>query len=123
MCDVFGVSRSGYYDWLSRPRSERKKRKERLAKRIKQIFLESRRLYGSPQITQVLRSEGEKVSQKTVDRIMKELGLRSRTVKKYKATTNSNHSFPVQENKLNQQFVAKAPNQVWMADITYSTPS
>ncbi|GAX91121.1 transposase [Effusibacillus lacus] len=119
MCEVFGVSRSGYYAWLKRPKSERKNRKERLAKRIKQIFLESRRLYGSPKITQVLRSEGEKVSQKTVARIMKELGLRSRTVKKYKATTNSNHSLPVQENKLNQQFVAEAPNQVWMADITY----
>lgn len=119
MCQVFNVSRSGYYDWMKRPQSERKQRKERLAKRIKQIFLESRRLYGSPKITQVLRAEGEKVSQKTVARIMKELGLRSRTVKKYKATTNSNHSLPVHENKLNQQFVAEAPNQVWMADITY----
>lgn len=123
MCQVFNVSRSGYYDWLNRPQSERKQRKERLTKRIKQIFLESRRLYGSPKITQVLRSEGEKVSQKTVARIMKELELRSRTVKKYKATTNSKHSLPVHENKLNQQFVAEAPNQVWMADITYSTPS
>jgi len=119
MCQVFNVSRSGYYDWLNRPQSERKQRKERLTKRIKQIFLESRRLYGSPKITQVLRSEGEKVSQKTVARIMKELELRSRTVKKYKATTNSKHSLPVHENKLNQQFVAEAPNQVWMADITY----
>lgn len=119
MCEVFDVSRRGYYAWLDRPLSERKLRKERLAKRIKQIFLESRRLYGSPKITKVLQSEGEKVSQKTVGRIMKELGLRSRTVKKYKATTNSNHSLPVQENKLNQQFVTKAPNQVWMADITY----
>lgn len=119
MCKVLKVSRSGYYAWLKRPQSERKKRKERLAKRIKQIFLESRRLYGSPKITEELRSEGEKISRKTVARIMKELGLRSRTVKKYKATTNSNHSLPVHENKLNQQFVAQAPNQVWMADITY----
>lgn len=119
MCKVFKVSRSGYYDWLDRPQNERKKRKEQLSKRIKQIFLESRRLYGSPKITKVLQSEGERVSQKTVARIMKELGLRSRTVKKYKATTHSNHSLPVQDNKLNQQFVAEAPNQVWMADITY----
>jgi transposase InsO family protein len=51
---------------------------------------------------------------------MKELGLKSRTVKKYKATTHSNHSLPVYENILNQNFVAQAPNQVWMADITYS---
>lgn len=84
MCQVFEVSRSGYYDWLNPPQSERKQRKERLVKRIKQIFLESRRLYGSPKITKVLQSEGEKVSQKTVARIMKEQGLRSRTVKSIK---------------------------------------
>lgn len=50
---------------------------------------------------------------------MKELGLKSRTVKKYKATTNSKHNFPVADNVLNQQFTAKKPNEVWMADITY----
>ena len=59
------------------------------------------------------------MSEKTVARIMKELGLRSRTVKKYKATTDSKHNLPVHENVLNQQFTAQAPNQVWMADITY----
>lgn len=50
---------------------------------------------------------------------MKEMGLKSRTVKKYKATTNSKHSLPVHENTLNQQFQVAAPNQVWTADITY----
>jgi len=50
---------------------------------------------------------------------MKELGLKSRTVKKYKATTNSKHNMPVAENVLNQAFTAEKPNQVWMADITY----
>ncbi|MED0894185.1 IS3 family transposase [Aneurinibacillus migulanus] len=50
---------------------------------------------------------------------MKELGLKSRTVKKYKATTNSRHNLPVYNNVLAQKFSAQAPNQVWMADITY----
>ncbi|WP_042229851.1 DDE-type integrase/transposase/recombinase, partial [Paenibacillus popilliae] len=49
----------------------------------------------------------------------KELGLRSRTVKKYKATTNSKHNLPVHENVLNLQFRPSAPNQAWVADITY----
>ncbi|MDT2266334.1 hypothetical protein P7H12_25805 [Paenibacillus larvae] len=44
--------------------------------------------------------------------------MRSRTVKKYKATTDSKHNLPVAENVLNQSFAEK-PNQVWMADITY----
>lgn len=119
MCKVLKVSRSGYYQWTWRKESSRRKRREWLKQQISRIFLESRRLYGSPKITQVLRQQGVRVSEKTVARIMQELGLKSRTVKKYKATTNSKHSLPVHDNVLNQQFTAQAPNQVWMADITY----
>jgi transposase InsO family protein len=119
MCQVLGVSRSGYYKWLSRPESEQKKRRKKLVKRIHHLFLDSRRLYGSPKITQQLRAEGICVSQKTVARLMKAHGMISRTVKKYKATTHSNHYLPVHENVLNQRFSAEKPNQVWVADITY----
>lgn len=119
MCQVMKVSRSGYYKWLGRPESEREQRRKKLETRIRQLFLESRRLYGSPKIAALLRKEGIQISQKTVCRIMKENGLISRTVKKYKATTNSRHDLPVQENILNQEFRAEAPNQVWVADITY----
>jgi len=89
MCKVLNVSRSGYYQWTRRQESERKKRRRELEQQISRIFVDSRRLYGSPKITQVLRQQGVRVSEKTVARIMKELGLKSRTVKKYKATTNS----------------------------------
>ncbi len=120
MCKVLDVSRSGYYAWCRRPESERSKRRKRITQRIHQIFVKSRRLYGSPKITQILRKEdGERVSQKMVAKIMRENELRSRTVRKYKATTYSNHNYPVQENVLNQTFVAQRPNQVYMADITY----
>ena len=113
------VYRSGYYAWLKRPDSERKQRRQRLTRRIHEIFLSSRRLYGSPKITHVLREEGVRVGQKTVAQIMRECGLKSRTVRKYKATTNSKHNHPVHDNVLNQTFVAQRPNQVWMSDITY----
>lgn len=113
------VSRSGYYQWTRRQESEQKKRRRELEQQISRIFVDSRRLYGSPKIAQVLRQQGVRVSEKTVARIMKQLGLKSRTVKTYKATTNSNHNLPVHDNVLNQQFTAQAPNQVWMADITY----
>lgn len=59
------------------------------------------------------------ICQKTVARIMKDEDLRSKTVKKYKATTNSKHSLPVFENKLNREFKVNQPNKVWVADITY----
>lgn len=81
--------------------------------------MDSRELYGSPKIHQILKQQGVKVSEKTVGRRMREMGLRSRTVKKHKATTNSKHNLPVAENVLNQNFTADKPNQVWMADITY----
>ena len=117
---MLDVSRSGYYAWRRRPESERSKRRKRITKRIHQIVVKSRRLYGSPKITQILRREdGERVSQKMVANIMRENELRSRTVRNYKATTYSNHNDPVQENVLNQTFVAERPNQVYMSDITY----
>lgn len=119
MCQVMGVSRSRYYGWLRRPESERKKWQHFLLVRIRKLYLESRRLYGSPKITQQLRKEGICVSQKTVGRLMRDNGMVSRTVKKYKATTQSNHSFPVSKNVLNRRFHADRPNQVWVADITY----
>jgi len=119
MCKVLGVSRSGYYAWRKRPESCRSKRRKRLVRRIHQLFLQSRRLYGSPKITALLRREGERVAQKTVARLMREHGLRSRTVRKHKATTDSKHPHPVHENVLNQRFVAERPGQVYMADITY----
>ncbi|SHI29189.1 Integrase core domain-containing protein [Desulfosporosinus lacus DSM 15449] len=50
---------------------------------------------------------------------MRENGIRSKTVKKYKATTNSNHNLPVAENLLNRNFSADKPNQKWVSDITY----
>lgn len=119
MCEVLGVSRSGYYEWLNRPKSNQKERKEKLTSQIKRVYLDSRRNYGSPKITKQLNSEGVSVSQKTVSRIMKEEGIRSKTVKKYKATTNSKHNLPVYPNLLDQQFKVERPGQVWVADITY----
>nr|WP_274654575.1 DDE-type integrase/transposase/recombinase [Paenibacillus humicola] len=68
-----------------------------------------------------VEKEGVQVSEKTVARAMKRMGLKSRTVKRYKATTNSNHHLPVAENVLDQTFTAEAPGKVWMTDITYIT--
>lgn len=119
MCDVFQVSRSGYYDWTRRKKNDRAKRREKLEQQIRRVFLDSRRLYGSKKVLEALKKEGVQVSEKTVARTMKRLGLKSRTVKEYKATTNSKHHLPVAENVLNQTFTANAPGKVWMTDITY----
>ena len=123
MCQVLQASRSGYYAWRDRPPSPRAIRRAERREQIQRIFTQSRGRYGSPKITAVLRQTGERIAQKTVARMMRDAGLRSRVVRKYKATTNSRHAHPVAENVLNRQFVAERPHQVWMTDITYSTPS
>ncbi|WP_196478219.1 IS3 family transposase [Bacillus sp. SRB3LM] len=119
MRQVLHVSRSGYYKWKYHTKSPRQIQRKQIAKEIHRIFLESRCLYEIPKVTSVLRQTGKQISQKTVVRIMKEQGLQSRTVKKYKATTNSKHSYPIQDNGLNRQFKVEKPNQVLVADITY----
>uniref|UniRef100_UPI0012EC27F9 IS3 family transposase n=1 Tax=Paenibacillus zanthoxyli TaxID=369399 RepID=UPI0012EC27F9 len=104
LCCVLNVSRSGYYKWRSRPESERARQHREWTENVKQAYAQSNGLYGSPKLTRHLKRSGIAISERTVSRIMKMQGLRSRTVKKYKATTNSRHSLPVQENVLNREF-------------------
>jgi putative transposase len=120
MCKMLDVSRSGYYKWRTSPLSNRRKRHEELTKRIRYHYEDNDGLYGSPKITHLLLQEGWRVSEKTVGRIMREQGLRSRTVCKFKVqTTDSNHDMPIAPNLLDQQFTVDAPNKVWVTDITY----
>lgn len=119
MCSVLGVSRSGYYKWTHRKPSNMEKLRKKRMKRIQHHFYAYKKRYGSDKIAAKLREEGDVVSTKTVARLMKKMGLRSVTVKKYKATTNSKHNHPVYENVLNRGFNVLAPNKVWVTDITY----
>jgi putative transposase len=119
MCSVLGVSKSGYFKWIKRPKSDRQKRHEKLSQEILQTHLEHKQRYGSVKIAKTLNQRGVKVSERTVSRIMTENGWKSCTVKKYKATTNSKHNHPVSENVLDRQFKADKPNQLWVTDITY----
>jgi len=119
MCNVLDVSRSGYYAWLKRPESHRKKENRKLAIQIKVIHGQKRKIYGSPRIHKELNEKGFKCSPNRVARIMKQEGIRAIVPRKYKATTDSKHSLPVAPNLLKQDFDIKEPNKVWLADITY----
>lgn len=70
MCQVLGVTKSGYYHWRKRPKSEQRKKKEALTREVKRVFVESKERYGSPKITQVLVQQGIHTTQKNVSRIM-----------------------------------------------------
>ena len=119
MCKVFEVSRNKYYEWRQTPVTERKKKDEILESKIRVIHNKSNKRYGSPRIHSALQDGGEQVSRKRVARIMRENKIVSISKKKFKATTNSKHSFPVSPNLLNQNFHFENPNQAWVGDITY----
>lgn len=118
MCQALDVSRSGYYAFVDRPESTRSQKNRELVKTIKAIHEASRRAYGSPQITHNLPTD-QKASRGRVARLMQKNGIRSKVVKKYKATTNSKHDLPVADNLLNRNFTASKPNEKWLSDITY----
>src|SRR5690554_1620653 len=102
MCKLLEVSRSGYYAWCERPPSNRMKKRDELVKQIRKTHQESRELYGSPKITKALNHQGVLVSERTVSRLMTQHQIRSKTVCKYKATTNSKHQLPVCDNVLDR---------------------
>jgi putative transposase len=118
MCQALSVSRSGYYAHIKRPESKRSKANRELLHTIKDIHTNSRSIYGSPQITKNLPPE-RKASRGRVARLMRANGIRSKVVKKYKATTNSSHNLPVADNIVNQNFTTSKPNEKWLSDITY----
>jgi transposase InsO family protein len=120
LCDVMRVSRSGFYDYMDRFKNPKDRpEKAALQRRIKEIFDQSRGSYGSRRVAKQLKDEGHQIGRYKVRRIMRQMGLRAKTPRRFKLTTDSRHSFPVAPNVLNRNFEVNAPNKVWTADITY----
>ena len=121
MCAVLGVTPAGFYAWCKRPESPRTARARELADQVRAVHHDAGGVYGSLKITKELRHRHVKVNRKTVARLMKSLGIRSKVSTKFRVrTTDPNHANPVAPNTLDQNFAsATAPNQVWGADITY----
>ena len=120
MCRVLGVSKSGYYVWRNRKPSARKLEDERLKVAIKAAHERGRGTYGPEKIQEELvEVEKVEVGINRIKRLRRELKIRCKQVKKYKATTDSNHKLPVAPNLLNQDFAVPGPNLAWVADITY----
>jgi len=94
-----------------------------LKEKIRQIYQESRKTYGSPRIHQKLLREGYAIGKKRVERLMSEMNIHALAKRKYKATTDSTHAKPVAENLLDRNFAPDKPNTSWVADITYTWTS
>jgi len=119
LCRVFEVSRSGYHAFASRAPSKRARENARLIVAIQAAHQRTRETYGPERLQDELRDDGFKAGVSRIKRLRKKLGLRCKQVRKFKATTNSNHSLPVADNLLKQNFETSRPNQAWVTDITY----
>ena len=119
MCRVFAVSSSGYYAWAKREPSARAIRDAQLTARIRFYHARSRGAYGAPNIHADLRDEGTRVGKKRVARLMKADGLRGVCRRKWVVTTTRDADAQPAADLVQRQFVADAPNRLWVADITY----
>ena len=126
-CRVLHVSVAGYHEHFVRRRDMVQRRHlsaEALLVHIRAVFEENRGAYGWPRIWRELRAQGIRVGKLRVQRLMQGNGIRARGKRRFRiTTTDSRHSLPTAPNLLDRNFTATAPNQVWVGDVTYSTPS
>jgi putative transposase len=122
LCRVLEVSSSGYYAWVDRPDSSRTRRRARIRQAVRQVHGQSHGIYGSWKIAISLKAQPELESacRNTVARAMREMGLNSRTSRRFTPiTTRADPTKRPAPNVLDQDFTATAPNRKWVTDITY----
>ncbi len=112
------VSRSGYYEWRSRPASTRSQEDQALKADIRNLYERSRQTDGERRIKDDLADRNKTVSRKRTGRLMKEEGLTCKTQRKFKATTDARHNKPVAENLLDRDFHQDSPYQAYAGDST-----
>lgn len=120
LCAAFGVSRSGYHRWRTDAPCARARKDAQLAQALREIHHQSRGTYGRPRLTSALRQRGQRCSAKRVARLMRSHGLHGVRRGRFRPqTTDSRHENGIAPNRLRDQAPPSAPDQVWVADITY----
>ena len=119
MCELFKVSRSGFYSFITKPLSKRQQANQELDNQIVAVYTQHKKRYGAPRIARALQARNEMCSHTRVARRMKKMGLVAVAKKKFKVTTDSEHNLPVYKNILNRDFSTTSINQKWACDITY----
>ena len=118
MCETLGVSRSGFYAWLNRPRSQRSQVDEILASQVSQSFVLSDRTYGARRVWHDILALGQQCGLHRIERLMREQALRARPRRRGLPKDRGQRS-AIAQNVLDRQFQADGPNQKWVADFTY----
>ena len=120
MVEILKVSKSGFYDWLGRPASDREIENDMIYHDMLELFLASRQSAGARRIAKMLsRMYGRPINRKRVNRIMRENGLVPKGKKKYVVTTDSTKTTLIFPNLLKRDFHADAINQKMVSDTTY----
>ena len=116
---MLGVSASGYDAWRSRPLSRRQSQDATLLTEIRRVHERSRQTYGRLRIHAELRAQGQRWNHKRIERWMRVHRLRARRARRGRRPTEGLLGLPIAPNRLNHEFRASGPNQIWTADITY----
>ena len=121
MCELLSVSRSGLDAARGRGPSKRSCGDKQLIEQIRAGQHKHRGRYGRRRMTlEISQARGQAVNEKRIGRLMREHGLQSHKRRRFSVvTTDSKHAHPVAPNVLARDFAAKAPNQKWLADMTY----
>ena len=118
MCEALGVSRSGFYAWHSRPRSQRNKTDELMGHLVRHSFLGSDRTYGARRVWRDVLALGHDCGLHRIERLMRLQALRARPKRRGLPKDRGERS-AIADNVLDRQFQADVPNQKWVADFTY----
>jgi len=119
LCRLLGVSRSGYYAWCRRKPSRRSRVDQALTAQIRTIHQQSRTTYGAPRIHAELRAQGVRCGRKRVARLMRQTGLVGCHRRRRRSLTRRATADVVAPDLVQRRFRASAPNQLWVADLTY----
>ena len=120
LCEALGVSRSGFYGWLTRPRSARARSDEELTTKVRASFVASGRTYGARRVWHDILADGGACGLHRIERLMRTQALRARPRRRgLPADTGTRAIGALAANVLDRQFTVQAPNQKWVADFTY----
>lgn len=121
MCALLSVSRSGFNAARARKPSKRSQDDKQLVEQFRCAHAKHRGRYGRRRMTpEISQKSGQTINHKRIGRLMREHGLQSHKRRRFRVvTTDSKHAHPVAPNVLERDFEASAPNQKWLADMTY----
>jgi len=118
LCQTLGVSRSGYYAWRRRPASPRTRANARLVGQMQQLHRQTKERYGAVKLWRALLASGVACGRHRVARLRRQYGLMARRVRRFRVVIEHHQFAPPAPNRLQQVFVAPAPNRIWAGDLT-----